>query len=263
MTAQNTGVQKVAWITGGGSGIGRSLALEYAESGWIVVISGRREAALKETQSIGTTDHIKVCRCDVTVESEVYKTVAWIEAEFGRLDLVIANAGYAQSGWFTALSLEDWHRQFGVNFFGLVSTVQASVPLLERSKGQIVLMSSVMAYVRFPKSSAYCASKAAVTALGETLQLELDSAGVSCSIIHPGFVESEIGQVNEEGQFDPSLKDKRPSQLMWDTPKAARVMKRQIDNRKSHITITGHGKIGEFCARHFPRLLLWLQRRFM
>ncbi len=263
MAAQNKSGNKVVWITGGGSGIGRSLALEYAKTGWLVVISGRREDALKETQALGQQECIQTHRCDVTKEFEVYKTVEWIENELGRLDLVIANAGYAQSGWFTDLSLNDWHRQFGVNFFGLISTVQAALPLLKQSKGQVVLMSSVMAYVRFSKSSAYCASKAAVTALGETLQLELDSFGVSCSIVHPGFVESEIGQINDEGRFDASLTDKRPTQFMWDTPRAARVMKRQLDKRKSHITITGHGKIGEFCARHFPRLVLWLQRRFM
>ena len=254
----------VAWITGGGSGIGRALALEYASEGWIVVVSGRREEALIETQqlALGRSGEVVPHVCDVTVESQIVSVVTEITGQYGRLDLVIANAGYAQNGWFTELDLKDWKRQFDVNFFGLISTVQHSLPLLKETHGQVVLISSVMAYIRFPKSSAYCASKAAVTALGETLQLELGKYNVQCTVIHPGFIESEIGQINTDGRYDAGLSDQRPQRFMWKAKDAAKVMKRGIARRKSHLTITGHGKVGEWAARHFPRLLLWLQRRF-
>ena len=255
---------KVTWITGGGTGIGRALALAYASDGWTVVVSGRREDALLKTQELAMafSGQVMVHVCDVTIESQIIEVVEDISLKYGRLDLVIANAGYAQNGWFTELDLQDWKRQFDVNFFGLISTVQHSIPLLTQTHGQVVLISSVMAYIRFPKSSAYCASKAAVTALGETLQLELGKHHVQCTVIHPGFIESEIGQINTEGRYDASLSDQRPQQFMWTAKDAAKVMKRGIDKRRSHITITWHGKVGEWASRHFPRLLLWLQRTF-
>lgn len=252
----------VVWITGGGSGIGRALALTYAQSGCEVVVSGRRLDSLLETQRLGG-DKIHPRCCDVTKENEVQQTLDWIRDTFHRLDVVIANAGYAQSGRLDELSITDWHRQMEVNLFGLVITVQQALPFLEKTGGQVVLMSSVMAYVRFPKSGAYAASKAAVTAFGETLQLELQHSSVDCTIVHPGFIESEIGQIDTNGKYDATLKDKRPSKLMWKASDAACVMKRAIDQRKSHVTITWHGKIGEWFARHAPRLLLWIQGRFM
>jgi len=254
--------KKVVWITGGGSGIGRALALEYAEYGHTVVISGRRVSALEDTKS-KYPDRITPIVCDVTKDDMVAQVVEEIVRLHHRIDVVIANAGYGQSGWVQKVEMNQWRRQFDVNFFGLVSTVRHSLPHLKRSGGQVVLMSSVMAYVRFIKSAPYCASKAAVTAFGETLQLELRDSKADCTIVHPGFVESEIGQINAEGTFDPTMHDRRPQHLMWTAERAARVMKRAIDRRRSHFTFTAHGVVGELLARFFPRALLWAMKRFV
>ena len=260
MTVSNE--KKVVWITGGGSGIGRSLAHAYAFDGHTVVISGRRASVLEEAQSF-YPDLIFPIVCDVTDDSMVEEVVKKIAGQFHRIDVVIANAGYGQSGWIQKVEMHQWRRQFDVNFFGLVSTVRHSLPHLKESRGQVVLISSVMAYVRFLKSAPYCASKAAVTAFGETLQLELRDSNAGCTIVHPGFVESEIGQINAEGTFDPTMTDRRPQGLMWTGDRAARVMKRAIDKRRSHYTFTAHGVVGELLARYFPKTLLWAMRKFL
>ena len=254
--------KKVVWITGGGSGIGRSLACAYAADGNTVVVSGRREQALNGTKAL-YPEQIVAMTCDVTNDEMVKSIVDTIVNRFGSIDIVIANAGYGQSGWIQKVEMHQWRRQFDVNFFGLISTVRHSLPHLKESGGQVVLMSSVMAYVRFLKSAPYCASKAAVTAFGETLQLELRDSKAGCTIIHPGFVESEIGQINAEGTFDPTMTDRRPQQLMWTGDKAARVMKRAIDKRRSHFTFTAHGIVGELMARYFPKTLLWAMKKFV
>lgn len=253
--------EKVVWITGGGSGIGQSLAFAYASEGHTAIVSGRRASALEATANAYPNQIVPIV-CDVTNDAQVEAVVQTIIERFQRLDVVIANAGYGQSGWIQKVEMHQWRRQFDVNFFGLISTVRHTLPHVEASGGQVVLMSSVMAYVRFAKSAPYCASKAAVTAFGESLQLELKASNAGCTIIHPGFVESEIGQINAEGTFDPTMKDRRPQKLMWSGEKAARVMKRAIDKRKSHFTFTAHGVAGEFMARHFPRLTLWIMKRF-
>lgn len=254
--------KQVVWITGGGSGIGRSLAQAYANEGHTVVISGRRSVALEETKSLHPGLIVPMV-CDVTNDEMVENVVQQILALYQRIDVVIANAGYGQSGWVQKVEMHQWRRQFDVNFFGLISTVRHSLPHLKESGGQVVLMSSVMAYVRFIKSAPYCASKAAVTAFGETLQLELRDSKAGCTIIHPGFVESEIGQINAEGTYDPTMKDRRPQHLMWTGERAARVMKRAIDKRRSHYTFTAHGVLGELLARYFPRTLLWAMKKFV
>lgn len=255
-------MNKVAWITGGGSGIGRALALRYASLGWTVVISGRRSEKLVETVQMNPNNLLVPMVCDVTNPTSVQDVVKGIIIRFQRLDLVIANAGYAQSGRLKALDLTDWQRQFDVNVFGASTTASVAMPHLIESNGQIAFVSSVMAYCRFPKSGAYSASKAAVTALAECYMLELKSVGVDCSVIHPGFIESEIGQINTDGAFDPYAQDGRPKRFMWKAEDAARLIQRRLDKRHSHITVTWHGFLGLHMARVFPRLTLWIQRRF-
>lgn len=257
-------MEKVVWITGGGTGIGRALCLEYAKYGFQVVISGRRldrlESVSADSRSFSGSVFPMVC--DVTDEQQILDVIKEIKNRFHRLDIVIANAGYAQTGQLEDASIEDWHRQLNVNVIGAAKCATNSLPLLRETIGRVVFISSVMAYVRFPRSGLYSASKAALTAIGETLQLELDS-GVSCTIIHPGFVESEIGQIDSFGRYDSSATDHRPKRFMWSAEDAARVMIKGIRKRKSHLTITRHGIFGLHMARLFPRLVLWIQRNWM
>lgn len=255
-------MNKVVWITGGGSGIGRALALRYSELDWTVVVSGRREEKLVETQALGKDTRIHPIVCDVTDPDSVGEAVQQMMRQFHRLDLVIANAGYAQSGKLSILDLSDWKRQFDVNLFGAATTASSVLPHLIESKGHLAFVSSVMAYCRFPKSGAYSASKAALTALAECYMLELKSIEVDCSVIHPGFIESEIGQIDQKGVFDPNAQDGRPQRFMWKAERAARFIQRRLDKRESHITVTWHGFLGLHMARIFPRFTLWIQKNF-
>jgi short-subunit dehydrogenase len=102
---------------------------------------------------------------------------------------------------------------------------------------------------------AYCASKAAVLAIGETLLAELKGKGVSCTVIHPGFVESKIARMDNEGQFHPEKEDPRPANLMWPTEKAARRMMRAMEDRKQVFVFTMYGKVGILMSRLFPGVL--------
>lgn len=255
----NDGNGQVVWITGGGSGIGRSLALLYASKGYQVVISGRREDKLWETQSMySQEDSIVPMVCDVSVEVDVQSTVQKIVDQFQRLDILLANAGFAMGGSVVELSHEAWAKQMDVNLFGLLHCVRHAYPHLVKTGGRIALVSSVMAYTRTYKTGAYAASKSAVTAIGETLHIELQGTNVSCTVIHPGFVESEIGQVDATGHYNPTLKDNRPKQLFWTSEKAAGVMYTAIQKRKKMYTFTMHGTIAVLLARFVPSLMYWV-----
>jgi short-subunit dehydrogenase len=245
------------WITGAGSGLGAEMAREFARHGADVILSGRRvdrlESVAEEIRALGR--RAAVVPCDVTNEDDVEASAKRAQSAFGRLDVVVANAGFGVSDYFEKLSAADWRRQFDTNVIGLVMTAKHSLPFLRSTQGRVVLIGSVMSYVAMKKSGPYVASKFAVRGIGDTLQLELAGTGISCTTIYPGLVDSEIFQVDNKGQHHTDWSDRRPHQIMWDTPRAARVMVKAIHARKRDYVFTGHGRLGVFLARFFPGLL--------
>lgn len=249
--------QRIVWITGASSGIGRELARQYADQGAMVAVSARRKDLLDELVSEirQKGGQAEAFACDVADTAQMEQAVNDIIHQFGRLDIAIANAGFGVIGKIEDLSADDWNRQLATNVTGLAMTCKYAIPHLKKTKGRLALVGSVGAFIPTPQVGAYCASKAAVHAIGETLLAELKGTGVSCTVIHPGFVESNIARVDNEGQFHPEKEDPRPANLMWPTEKAARVMLRAIENRKQVFVFTMHGKIGVLMSRFFPGLL--------
>jgi len=248
---------KVVWITGGGSGLGAAMAREFASQGARVAVSGRREERLREVvrdlQAAGSEG--LAVPCDVTDDDDVAAAVRAVVERFGQLDVAVANAGFGMVGPIEKLTAEDWRRQLDVNVVGVASTARHAIPHLRATKGRLGLLGSVSGLVYLPKNGAYQASKAAVRAMGRTLAMELAPDGVSCTVLQPGFVKSEIGQVDNQGRHDPDRRDKRPRQLLWETEDAARVMVRALHKRKVEYTFTGHGRVAAFLGRHFPGLV--------
>jgi NAD(P)-dependent dehydrogenase (short-subunit alcohol dehydrogenase family) len=254
---------QIAWITGAGTGIGRALAQQLADEGAHVVLSGRRPDKLDEACAAiaergGAASAVV---CDVADEAAVEAAVASILEAHGRLDVAVANAGFGVGGRFEKLSADDWRRQLDINVVGAASTIRATLPALKQSRGRAVLIGSVAAFTPYPTGSAYAASKAAVAAMGEVIALEHHGDGVSCTTIHPGFVESEIARVDNRGVHHPERRDRRPQRLMWPADKAAKVMADAIYKRKRSFVFTGHGKVGAFVGRHLPGVLHLAMRK--
>jgi NAD(P)-dependent dehydrogenase (short-subunit alcohol dehydrogenase family) len=248
---------KVVWITGGGSGIGKALALQFAKEGATVAVSGRREERLQEVVDAITAQNGKglAVRCDVTDEASVAESVQRVVRTLGGIDVAVANAGFSVAGRVEKLSAADWRRQLDVNVIGVAMTARYALPHLRERKGRLALICSVASMLVSPGMGAYSASKYAVRAIGQALSAELHGSGVSCTTIHPGYIESEIAQVDNQGRFDPQREDRRPKNLMWSADRAARVMVDAIAKRKREYTFTGHGKVGAFAGRHMPGLI--------
>jgi short-subunit dehydrogenase len=247
----------VVWITGASSGLGKAMAFEWARSGYRVVLSARRkelleEIALKIRSSGGEA---LVVPLDIMEEKSIEDAVQSIITNWGRLDIAVANAGFGVFGSIDQLTSKDWNRQLQGNVIGLALTVKYALPYLKQTQGRIGLVGSVASYVPNPYVGAYGASKAAVNSIGLTLQVELANTGVSCTTIHPGFVESEIARVDNEGVWHPERKDPRPAKLMWPTDKAAKVMVKAIMNRKRNYVFTTHGRVLVWLQRWFPGLV--------
>jgi short-subunit dehydrogenase len=248
---------KVVWITGASSGIGKAMAFEWARLGYKVVLSARRKElldaiALEINQSGGESFTVFV---DIMDEKSIETAVQHIINYWGRIDIVIANAGFGVFGSIDKLSAKDWNRQLQGNVIGLALTVKYALPYLKLNKGRIGLVGSVGAFLPNPFVGAYGASKAAVHSIGLTLQVELLGTGVSCTTLHPGFVVSEIAKVDNDGQWHPERTDPRPSKLMWPTDKAAKVMVKAIIKRKRNYVFTTHGKVFVWLQHWLPSLV--------
>lgn len=248
---------KVAWVTGSGAGIGRAVALELARQGAHVALSGRREAPLQavaqQIRALGR--EALVLPCDVTHEAEVQAAVAAIVARHGRLDVAVANAGYAAVGTVEATGLDVWRAQLEVNVIGAVATARHALPELRRTEGRLALVGSVAAFLPIAGQGPYAASKAALASLGATLSTELAGSGVSCTTVHPGFVASEIVQVDNLGRHVGGRRDRRPKALLWQPEAAARVIVEGLAARERELVFTGHGRLAALLGRHAPGLV--------
>jgi NAD(P)-dependent dehydrogenase (short-subunit alcohol dehydrogenase family) len=251
--------EQVVWITGGGSGIGKALALELAAQGAHVAISGRRREALEAVvaaiEAKGRRGLAVVC--DVCDEAALEATVRTVVATFGRLDVAVANAGFSVSGPIERVGAAEWRRQLEVNVVGAAMTARYALPELKETRGRLVLVGSVMGSVTAPLNGPYAASKWAVRGLAQTLSMELWGTGVSCTLVQPGFVESDIARVDNAGVLHPEREDRRPAKLMWTAERAARKIARAIHRRKREYTFPFYGKAAAFLGRHAPGLV-WL-----
>ena len=186
---------KVVLITGASSGIGRALAIELARRGAAVGLLARREDLLREVAEEIETQGGKAIAlpADVTDAGAVRAAVGALRNEFGPIDLLIANAGVGATIAADKLESEGSSKVFSVNVIGAVNSVTAVIPqMIERGCGQLAVISSLAAYRGLPKSAAYCASKAAVSALFESLRLDLQPQGIDVTIVHPGFIKTPL-----------------------------------------------------------------------
>ena len=191
----NYWANKVVMITGASSGIGRGLATELARRGAAVGLLARRadvlQAIVKEIEDAG--GRARALPADVTDATSVRVAVDDLSTEFGPIDLLFANAGIGTTTHAAELKAEQVASVIYVNVIGVSNSVTAVIGrMVERGRGQLVAISSLAAYRGLPKSAAYCASKAAVSAFFESLRLDLHGSGVDVTIIHPGFIKTPL-----------------------------------------------------------------------
>src|SRR6185503_7794460 len=184
---------KAALVTGGATGIGRAAVLALARAGYDVCINyASSEAAARETAKQAGGNAL-LARCDVSDERGVRGMVATVKDSFGRLDVLINNAG-TTAAWkpkdLETLSLEEWDRVFAVNVRGLFQVTRACVPLLKASKGCVVNTASIVGLRPGPQPLPYAASKAAVVNLTKTLAWNLGPE-IRVNAVAPGWMEGD------------------------------------------------------------------------
>jgi len=186
---------QVVLITGASSGIGRGLALELARRGARVGLLARRrellEAIAQEISQAG--GRALALPADVTSADEVRAAVGELRRQFGQIDLLVANAGISINTFVPNLCEKTIAELINVNVIGVVNSVSAVLSeMVAQGSGHLVVNSSLAAYRGVPKSAAYCASKAAISSFFEALRIDLKGTGVDVTIIHPGFVKTQM-----------------------------------------------------------------------
>jgi NAD(P)-dependent dehydrogenase (short-subunit alcohol dehydrogenase family) len=188
-------------ITGGTDGLGKAMALLFAERNYCVFAAGRSAERRAELDRAAAQKRlpIETLELDVTDDASVQHAVETVLQKIGHIDVLINNAGVAYVGTVEDLTMENWHRQFETNFFGVVRVTQAAIPhMRERKKGRIVLISSVAGLVTAPAQGSYSATKHALEALGNALRNELYSFGIQTILIEPGFIKTGIQKAAQE-----------------------------------------------------------------
>ncbi|HCY0344254.1 TPA: SDR family oxidoreductase [Staphylococcus aureus] len=184
---------KVAVVTGAGSGIGEAIATLLHEEGAKVVLAGRNKEKLQNVANQLSQDSVKVVPTDVTNKEEVDELMKIAQQTFGGLDIVINSAGQMLSSKITDYQVDEWDSMIDVNIKGTLYTAQAALPtMLEQSSGHLINIASISGFEVTKSSTIYSATKAAVHTITQGLEKELAKTGVKVTSISPGMVDTAI-----------------------------------------------------------------------
>ena len=188
--------KNVIWITGASSGIGKALSIKFAQEGWIVAASARREGLLQELTKINQNIHS--FPLDVTNPEQCKKVFEEIKKKFNNIEISIFGTGIHDPNSEKRFNLEKIREIMEVNYFGTMNSINSVYDYYNDKKGgQISIISSVAGYRGLPAAGAYCASKSALTSFTESLQFEMMRKNVRVSLVSPGFIKTPMTDQND------------------------------------------------------------------
>lgn len=248
---------KVVIITGASSGIGKALAEDFARRGAKVVLAARNRDKITEIKKDlePVNPEILAIRADVSKEGDCRHLVDLVVEEFGRIDILINNAGISMRALFEETDLQVIHRLMDVNFWGAVYCTKYALPYLLQSKGSVVGVSSVAGYKGLPGRTGYSASKFAMHGFLEVLRIENMKKGLHVLIACPGFTASNIRNVALSGSGEQQGESPRDENKMMTAETVAAHIVRAIQRKKHRITLTSQGKITVLLNKFFPKYM--------
>ena len=245
---------KVVIITGGTSGIGRACAEVFGNYGAKVVITGRNEEKLSQTEANLRQKNIDVLtvRADVSVEEDNEKLVKETLSTFGKIDVLINNAGISMRALFNDLDLKVLKQVMDINFWGTVYATKYCLPEIIKNKGSVVGISSIAGYRGLPGRTGYSASKFAMQGFLEALRTELLKTDVHVLVACPGFTASNIRNTALSADGSGQGESPRDEQKMMSAEEVAQHIHKAVVKRKRDIVLTSQGKMTVLLNKLFP-----------
>ena len=244
-------------ITGASSGIGKALAIQAAKIGANIVLASRNISKLDELKkSLNTYNTtILTVSCDVTKASDCQNLIDTAIRELGNIDVLINNAGISMRASFDDVNLEVLEEVMNVNFWGSVYCSKAAIPHLLKTKGSLVVVSSVTGFKGLPGRSGYAASKFALNGFFESIRMEYSSRGLHTLISCPGFTASNI-RVNAQNS-DGAPGDEAPGdESKMDTAESVALdILQAIRDRKDFMLTNKQGRIIFWMNKFFPKFV--------
>ena len=189
-------MDKTIWITGASSGIGKSLAIKFANEGWKVAVSARRESLLKELSD--KYPNIELFPLDVTDSNKCNSVFKDIVEKYENVEICVFGTGIHDPNSEKEFNLEKIKKIMEVNFFGTMNSINSIYDYYKKKKsGQISIISSVAGYRGLPAAAAYCASKSALTSFAESFYFEMKRKNVRVSLVSPGFIKTPMTDQND------------------------------------------------------------------
>ena len=254
--------EKVIVVTGGTDGIGKSLVEQYLQKYAKVATCGRNEAKITQLLSENNNANLFAMQCDVSDETSARNFIEETILKFGRIDILINNAGISMRSLFRNVALDAMKKVMDVNFWGAVHCTKFALDTLVQHKGIIVGVSSIAGYRGLPGRSGYSASKFALNGWMEALRTELMDSGVHVMWVAPGFTQSNVRKaaLTKDG----NAQEQSPlneSKLMTSDACASHIIK-AIEQKKRNLVLTFQGKQTVFMNKFFPTLTDRLTKNF-
>jgi len=246
---------KVAIVTGASSGIGLATAKELGKQGAKVVLVARSTEKLSKLQNemqVAGYQSIAIT-ADVSNEKDCQRLIEETVATYGKIDILINNAGISMRALFKDLTLDVLKQLMAVNFWGTVYCTKYALPHLLATKGSVVGVSSIAGFVGLPARTGYSASKYAMKGFLDTLRTENLKTGLHVMLIAPGFTASNIRNTALTADGSQQQETPRDEDKMMSAETVAKYLVKGIQKKKREIILTGEGKLTVFLNKFFPK----------
>jgi short-subunit dehydrogenase len=249
---------KVIIITGASSGIGKSLAIEFAKRGANLVLGARHFVNLCTiTQQLEQQYKIKAVavQCDVTIEADCELLIKQALVTFEKIDILVNNAGISMRALFYDADVNVLKSVMDVNFWGMVYCTKYVLPEILKTKGSIVGISSIAGYKGLPGRSGYSASKFAMNGFLDALRVENLKTGIHILTACPGFTASNIRNTALDKEGNQQRESTLNEESMMTSDEVAKIIADGVENRSRTLIMTGQGKLTVLISKFFPKLL--------